>query len=329
VKGAGTARSLVLNTHLDVVPPGERSAWSHDPYAAEIRDGRLYGRGAMDDKAGVTISLAVLECLAQAPQPLPGDVVFHYVLEDELTGNGSLLCLEAGHGGDAAVIIDGTRLDRAIDEHAGSMQFSIEIRGKPASVSVSHVAVNAAELMSALVLRLRDAVTALNVTAQPPWTQFPSPFQVAVQRLHSIGEQLTTPARADAELWLTFPPPHSLADMRALVTDVVAAFAAETQLDRPPALSWRGYATEPVGSDAAELADALRASAVAVGLPGVDVGPSTGGSDLRHFVARDIPCLLYGPGRGYNPHRPDEHFLLEDLPTMVRLFLDLCERWCV
>ena len=48
-----------------------------------------------------------------------GDLLFHFVLEDEITGNGSLMCLEAGHTADAAIILDGTRPDRAIEQHAG------------------------------------------------------------------------------------------------------------------------------------------------------------------------------------------------------------------
>ena len=54
------------------------------------------------------------------------------------------------------------------------------------------------------------------------------------------------------------------------------------------------------------------------GIPEVRIGPSTGTSDMRHFAKRNIPCLLYGPGRGFNPHRPDEHFLLDDLPFMMK-----------
>ena len=49
---------------------------------------------------------------------------------------------------------------------------------------------------------------------------------------------------------------------------------------------------------------------------------------MRHFSKREIPCLLYGPGRGFNPHRVDEHFLLDDLPLMMRIYLDIINEWC-
>jgi acetylornithine deacetylase/succinyl-diaminopimelate desuccinylase-like protein len=110
--------------------------------------------------------------------------------------------------------------------------------------------------------------------------------------------------------------------MRVLLEDAARSDHLEVSFD------WSGFATEPVAADTAELAPLLASAATAVGVAPPSVGPSTGTSDLRHFVSAGIPCLLYGPGRGFNPHRPNEHFLLEDLPTMVRLYVGLMRSWC-
>jgi len=166
IPGAGQGRSLAINTHLDVVPEGDTAQWQYPPYAGHIdaERGIIYGRGAMDDKAGVVVALALLETLARGIVRPAGDVVFHFVLEDETTGNGTLLCLDAGHGADAALILDGTRKEKAVNEHAGNMEFEVRLSGRPASVVVSHVGVNAAELMARLLIRLREAFFALNET---------------------------------------------------------------------------------------------------------------------------------------------------------------------
>jgi len=150
VEGTGGGKSIVLNAHLDTVSPGDLSAWTYPPLEGTIVDGKLYGRGAFDDKAGVTIILCILDLLRKSP-PLRGDVIVHFVLEDETTGNGSLYCIEAGYGGDAAVILDGTRLDRGINQFAGNVRLGITMHGRPAAVSVSHVGVNAAELLVELM----------------------------------------------------------------------------------------------------------------------------------------------------------------------------------
>lgn len=95
--GRGGGRSLVLNCHLDVVPAGDEQDWRHPPFAGQVKDGGIYGRGAYDDKAGAAICLALLESLAVCGGERRGDLIVHFVLEDECTGNGSLLCLEGGH----------------------------------------------------------------------------------------------------------------------------------------------------------------------------------------------------------------------------------------
>ena len=333
VTGSGGGCSIVLSAHLDIVPEGEREAWSLDPFAADLdpRHGLVYGRGAMDDKAGVAISLGVLEALVRMPVRLRGDVVFHYVLENETTGNGSLLCLADGHIGDAVAIIDGTRLDRLINEHAGQLQFEIGVRGRPAPVVVSHLGCNAAELMARLVLALRDAVHALNDTRTPPWTRFPSPFQLCVQRIHSEGTQLTVPDRADAQCYVTFAPPFALSDMRDLIVRTVGAFESAFGPEAPPSpvtLAWSGLAVEPTRADGRVLEAVVLAAARRVGLADVVPGPSTGTSDLRHFVRAGIPGLLFGPGNGHNPHRPDEHYAVDDLLTMIAIYLEILRSWC-
>lgn len=330
IPGAGSGPSLALNTHLDIVPEGNPSAWTHPPFAAEIDQARglLYGRGAMDDKAGVTIALAVLETLVHSGGRLGGDVLFQFVLEDEITGNGSLLCLASAPRPDAVVIVDGTRPDKAITGHAGQLQFGIDVHGRPASVSVSHVGVNAADRAARLVVRLTDAVSRLNASCSEPWTRFPSPFQLVTQRLSASGAPLTVPEYAEAVCYMTFPPPWTLERARRFLQAEADAFAREHELSPAPDLHFDRFAVEPVQSDAASLAALLQECASAEGYGRIDIGPSTGTSDLRHFAAAGIPCLLYGPGSGFNPHRPDEHYTLADLPRMIRVFAHLASRWC-
>jgi acetylornithine deacetylase/succinyl-diaminopimelate desuccinylase-like protein len=72
----------------------------------------------------------------------------------------------------------------------------------------------------------------------------------------------------------------------------------------------------------------MQAVAQSLGWPRMEFVPSTGTSDMRHFAARGIPCVLFGPGRGFNPHRANEHYYLDDLPKMTTLLLGMIERWC-
>lgn len=328
VRGTGGGRSLAFNTHLDIVPEGDRSAWSRDPFGGEIDGdaGVIYGRGAMDDRAGVVIAAALLQLLHDRVMSVTGDVGFQFVLEDETTGNGTLLCLAAGHRADAAVIIDGTRLDRAITAHAGQLQFAIVARGRPSSVSVSHVGCNAAESLAAALLRIKRAVFARNAARAEAWQIFPSPFQFVTLGLHADVTELTVPVDASATCYVTFPPPETLVGMRAFLERELTSGGEPN--DATLSIAWNGVSIDPVESQAGELTRLLTSAAIDAGHEKPAITPSTGTSDLRHFAAVGIPALLYGPGRGFNPHRPDEHYFLEDLATMIRIFVNLTYAWC-
>jgi len=329
IPGHGGGRSLVLNCHLDVVPSGPEEAWSHPPFSGYIdkESNIIYGRGATDDKAGVAIALALLEIVATGTYDLAGDLIVQFVLEDETTGNGTLLCLEAGHGGTAAVILDGTRGEKAITQHAGNLQFSIQLAGKPASVSVSHIGVNAAEMMSELLLGLRHDIFALNVGRPVPWDRFPSPNQFVTQSICSVGRPLTVPDTAEALCYLTFTPPATVAGMRRRIEEFVRSFALSRNIS-VPILRWDGwFAVDPVASTTGPLEGVMQEAAKVMGRSAIDFGPSTGTSDLRHFVSYGIPCVLFGPGPGFNPHREDEHFHLEGLAEMVAVMLEIIRRW--
>lgn len=188
--------------------------------------------------------------------------------------------------------------------------------------------INAAEELARLLIHLRDAVFALNAQRRDPWTKFPSPYQFVVQNIHSDGEQLTVPEFASAGCYVTFPPPYTLATMQSFLEEQVQTFARESRQIERPNLIWSGFLTEPVQSDSLELVQALQQSVHRVGLTPIEIMPSTGTSDLRHFAQAGVPCLLYGPGKGFNPHRPNEHYYLEELPKMVLCYLDLISNWC-
>ena len=100
--GSGGGRSLTFNGHIDVVPATPEHHWTHDPWGAEIADGRMYGRGAADMKAGVVAMLGAVRALRDAG--LRGDIRIETVIEEECTGNGAAACRARGPRTDAALI---------------------------------------------------------------------------------------------------------------------------------------------------------------------------------------------------------------------------------
>jgi len=86
----GGGRSLILNGHIDTVTIEPRDEWTHDPFGAEIEDGRMYGRGTSDMKSGIIAAMVALESLIELGVKLRGDVVFESVVNEEHAGNGTL-----------------------------------------------------------------------------------------------------------------------------------------------------------------------------------------------------------------------------------------------
>jgi acetylornithine deacetylase/succinyl-diaminopimelate desuccinylase-like protein len=98
--------SLAFNAHLDVVPIGDETAWSHPPFGAEIAAGRVYGRGAGDDKASVTAQVMGAIALARSGVPLRGRLVVTEVADEETSGGGAN-CVIAQAGLDVLGVIVG------------------------------------------------------------------------------------------------------------------------------------------------------------------------------------------------------------------------------
>ena len=94
LKGIGGGSSIAFNGHVDVVPVGDLSTWSHDPWSAAISDGKIWGRGTADMKSGVSAMIQALNIIQKCGFELRGDVFFHIVTDEEVVGFGSRQCAE-------------------------------------------------------------------------------------------------------------------------------------------------------------------------------------------------------------------------------------------
>src|SRR5688572_24776000 len=111
--GAAGGRRIILSGHLDVVPPGDPATWTTDPWGAEIRHDRMYGRGACDMKGGVAAILAAVRALREGGvlATLSGELLVVLVPSEEDGGQGTLAAIRAGATADLAVITEPTELD--------------------------------------------------------------------------------------------------------------------------------------------------------------------------------------------------------------------------
>ena len=106
--GRGGGRSLLFNGHIDVVSAEPLDRWTSDPFRAEVRDGRLYGRGACDMKGGVGCMVLAAEVLSQLGVPLRGDLLVATNTDEESSGAGGMALVHHGVAADGAIVTEPT-----------------------------------------------------------------------------------------------------------------------------------------------------------------------------------------------------------------------------
>ncbi len=158
-RGTGGGRSLMLNGHLDTVGV---ASYDGDPFAAEVRDGNVYGRGAFDMKAGA--AAVMLAAVRAASTNLAGDVIVTLVSDEEFGSRGTQDALAAVTA-DAAIVTEPSELNLVL-AHRGFAWFEIELTGVAAHGSMPHQGVDAIA-HAGLVLRALDELRARFESALP------------------------------------------------------------------------------------------------------------------------------------------------------------------
>lgn len=331
-RGTGNGRSLILNGHMDVVTPGDEFLWSHEPWSGNIVDGKLYGRGACDMKAGLTASLFAVRVLRELNFRPGNDVLLQSVIGEETGGVGTLALIDNGFTADAAIIAEPTALTLCPIQ-AGALTFRLKVNGRAAHASMRKTGVSAIEKFYLLERALAELERERHLTFESPW--FEDPAQVAPISVGTIqgGEwHSTVPASVVAEGRFGVLPGESVNAARAACLEALARASAQDDWMRanPPVIEWiegqfESGATQvehPLVSMLTEThRKILRRDAVVRGV--------TYGSDLRLFTNHaGMPAVLYGPGNVEQAHAVDEFVRLEEVFECAKVLAWMIVEWC-
>ena len=323
--GRPGGRRIVLSGHLDVVPPGDPATWTADPWGGEIRDGRLYGRGACDMKGGVAAILGAVRALVASGDAarLSGEVVVALVPGEEDGGQGTLAAIRAGATGDLAIITEPSNLDIVV-AHAGAITFRLTVPGRAAHASQRREGVSALDNLYVLLNALEADETARNAAETDPlMTVLGLPYPTIVGKVAGGEWASTVLDRVVAEgrygVRLGQSPADAGADLRRAID---AANAADPFLrDRPATLEIVGgqFGSGRVPSDhplPVGLADV--AEAVSGHRPALLGEPY--GADMRLFINEGgTPCVMYGPGDVKVAHSADENVPIDEVEECARV----------
>jgi acetylornithine deacetylase len=323
--GRPGGRRLVLSGHVDVVPPGDPATWTGDPWSGEIRDGRLYGRGACDMKGGVAAILGAVRALVAsgAADRLDGELLVALVPGEEDGGQGTLAAIRAGVTGDMAIITEPSNLGIVV-AHAGAITFRLTVPGRAAHASQRREGVSALDNLYT-VLRALEADEARRNEAEtdPLMTVLGLPYPTIVgivaggEWASTVLDQVVAHGRYGVRLGQS--PADAAADLRAAIA---AANAGDPFLaDHPATVEIVGgqFGSGRVPSDH-PLPVGLAAVVESVIGRRPELLGEPYGADMRLFINEgDTPCVIFGPGDVRVAHSADEHVPLAEVEACARV----------
>jgi acetylornithine deacetylase len=328
--GSGGGKSLLLNGHTDVIPVGE--GWDENPWSASVRDGRMYGRGTADMKSGVASHIMAVQALGAAGVRLKGDVLINIVIDEEVSGHGTLDTVIRGYSADAG--ISGETSDLAIQPACiGRIWFEIEILGKPAGIQKRYQGVSGISLGNKIAQAVQELEDRRVATVKHPLYpnaldslpcmigsfsagNYPSAFPTNCLLKGSIG---------------TVPGEDHEGVKRSLVEQVAAAAAKDPWMkDHPPRVRFVGYDAEAseIPSDHGIVQTLQRNYREIVGRE-PELSGRQGAADTR-FLNKyaATPTVIFGPGSTAVMHSDNEYVSIEDYHTSIKVLALSIHDWC-
>lgn len=321
----GPGPLLLMEGHTDVVTPGDRAAWSDDPFSGRVEGRRLYGRGAVDMKGGLAAMLFAARAIQLAGAPFRGRLRLLVPVDEEGMMLGIKQIVASGYADGAAGCIvcepEGRELCLA---HKGSLRLRLISYGRIAHGAMPHTGVNALAGMVRWLGRVLDLEAALNAEQGMHPLLGPSYISPTVARAPLSGDSSQInclPDLCDAFLDIRTVPglDHAalIERIAGLGEDLRAAhpayrFAIEIVDDRPPT---ELDPTHPLARAVAAAHEQVYGAPPALGgVPG-----STDGT----IISRDrgVPVVVYGPGDKWLPHQPDEYVDLDEVASAAQVYI--------
>ena len=320
-------RTIALNAHGDVVPPGE--GWTHPPYGGEVVDGKLYGRAAAVSKSDFATYTFALRALEALQRPLKGGVELHFTYDEEFGGElGPGWLLKQGLTKPDLMMAAGFSY-QVVTAHNGCLQMEVTVHGVMAHAAIPETGVDA----------LQGAVTILNalyaqntlykgISSKVPGINHP---YLNVGRIEGGTNTNVVPGKVSFKLDRRMIPEEDPvqveADIRRVITDAAATFPG-IQVDIKRLLL--ANSLKPLAGNA-PLVDALQKHGEAIFGEPIPTSGTPLYTDVRLYCAQGIPAVIYGAGPRTvfesNAKRADEHLVLEDLrkatKVVARSLLDL------
>ncbi|PVA09118.1 acetylornithine deacetylase [Pelagivirga sediminicola] len=325
-------RSLILQSHLDVVPEGLHDMWSDAPFSARIEGDWMYGRGAGDMKAGAAANIFALDALRRIGLQPAATVYVQSVVEEESTGNGALQTFLQGYTADA-VFIPEPEEEMLVRANTGVLWFQVQVRGVPVHVREMGEGANAIDGATRIMAVLREMEEDWNAEKgeHPHFEDEAHPINLNIGKIEGGDWASSVPSWCNIDCRVSIYPGRSADDAAREITERIAAFAQKDSFlsNNPPKVVFNGFHAEGYVLEPGTEAEAVlgRAHESAIGAP-LESFMTAGYLDTRVYALYNkIPALCYGP-KSRNIHGIDECVSLESVKRITAAMALFIAEWC-
>jgi len=320
IRGDGSGKTVVFNAHLDVVPPSEGQDDAYNPIE---KDGRIYGRGAIDDKGGIATQFAMAMMLKENGYKPKGDVIFHFVFEEENGGNGTLAMVRRGVKADAAVVLEPSELN-IFPAVRGAVWFELKVFGKATHsgnvsgrISAVDKAYQAIEIFRRYHDNLREESRGL-----PLFDNYPDPMPLTIGQFNSGNWPASVPSLAVLKGLIGFLPNKTRAQVQEELRQALKTEGDEWLRDNFE-LNFNMLNND---GNMLPLDHPLVKTMVDVakenGLSG-KLDAMVGACDAWQYNnTAGIPTVVFGPGSLGVCHAKDEHIVIDDMMKAASVLTD-------
>ena len=315
----GPGRTIALNAHGDVVPPGE--GWTRDPYGGEVEDGKIYGRAAAVSKGDFATFTFAVRALESLQARLRGAVELHFTYDEESGGElGPAWLLRHGLTRPDLVVAAGFSYE-AVTAHNGCLQMEVTVHGRMAHAAIPETGVDALQA----AVRILAALYAQNPEYRKLRSQVPGighPY-LNVGRIEGGTNTNVVPGKVVFKLDRRIIPEEDPAQVEAKIRDVIAQAAVlcdGVRVDVKRLLLAQPLKPMPGNQPLVEAIQRHGRAVFGVSIPVMGTPLYT---DVRLYAQAGIPGVIYGAGPRTvlesNAKRADEKLELEDLRRATKV----------
>ena len=321
----GTGRKLLLNTHMDTVPP---SQGQDSPYTPSIRDGAIFGRGACDAKGqAATIYLAML-AMQDLEIDLSGDLIAHLVTEEEVGGNGTLAMVRAGEDADACIVMEPTDL-RILTSIRGAVWFRVTLAGKPGHSGQAAKTRSALDMAIRVIEILRGYHGRLLAESrgEPLFDKHANPMPLTIGKLRAGNWPATAPGKAVLEGVLGLLPNKTAKQVMDEMTSAIAGEGGPDIAGNFDIHFMYRHDSSVIATDHPLVSSLTDAAKVSGREAPIDAMPAS--CDAWFYNNQlEIPTLVFGGGSLSVAHSNNEHIPVAEMATAAEILVGTAIRFC-